>query len=70
MSDHVYLVMGRFSTDGAQTVVKAFTSEEHAQAHVKRITQPHDASDDYYSLPSSAEMVGLCSVWIERVPVT
>jgi hypothetical protein len=67
--DYVYIVMGRFATDGLQTVVKAFASEEHAQEHVKRITKPHDASDDYYSLPSSADMVGLTSVWIERVRV-
>jgi len=69
MTDYVYIVMGRFATDGAQTVVKAFASEEHAQQHVERITKPHDADDEYYSHPSSAEMVGLKVVWIDRIRV-
>lgn len=70
MTDRVYLVMGRFARDGAPVIIKAHALQEHAQQHVERLTKPHDADDDYYSHPSSADMVGLTSVWIEPLPVT
>ena len=70
MTDRVYLVMGRFARDGAPVIIQAYASEERAHNHVERITKPFDASDDYYSHASSAEMIGLTSVWIEPLPVT
>ncbi len=70
MTDRVYLVMGRFARDGAPVIIKAHALQAHAEQHVERLTRPYDASDEYYSHGSSAEMVGLTSVWIEPLPVT